>query len=255
MEKIGERLVWNYLPFTDIQIPGGGVNILTIFNTLVVMAILWTLMWLALRSPGRIPGRGQILLEAFVAAFDDLVSSSLAFPERSANRKFLPLIASLFMFLCLANFMGFIPELLGTAIFEEPTGDINCTLALGFMAITIATVCGVKSKGARGFFGELLGPMWNEEGATGMALVMGKASALFFFPLNVIGEMAKVVSISFRLFGNIIGGSIIIVVVSTLVFNTFIPIGLDLFFVFFVGTVQAFVFTMLTLTYISVAIK
>lgn len=251
MEKIGDRLIWNYLPFTDIPIPGGGVNILTIFNTLAVMAILWTLMFLAFRNPGRIPSRGQVVLEAFVATFDDLVSSSLEFPERSANRKFLPLIASLFMFLCLSNFMGFIP----TSLFEEPTADINCTLALGCMAIFIATYCGVKAKGAWGYFSELLGPMWSEEGAKGMELVLNKASALFFFPLNLIGELAKVVSISFRLFGNIIGGSIIIVVVSTLVFNTFLPIGLDLFFVFFVGTVQAFVFTMLTLTYIAVAIK
>ena len=251
MEKIGDRLIWNYLPFTDIAIPGGGVNILTIFNTLAVMGILWLAMWLAVRNLTRIPGRGQVALETFIGTFDELVSSSLELPTRNANRKFLPLIASLFMFLCLGNFMGFIP----THYFEEPTADINCTLALGFMAIVIATTCGVKAKGAGEFFGELLGPMWHQEGAVGMEKWAGKASALFFLPLNVIGEMAKVVSISFRLFGNIIGGSIIIVVVSTLVFNTFLPIGLDLFFVFFVGTVQAFVFTMLTLTYIAVAIK
>lgn len=251
MEKIGDRLVWNYLPFTDISLPLGGINVLTILNTLVVMAILWGIMWLAVRRSTRVPGRGQVLLETFVGTFDGLVTSSLELPQRESNRKFLPLIASLFMFLCLGNFMGFLP----TGLFEEPTGDINCTLALGTMAIVIATVCGVKAKGARGYFGELLGPMWIQEDAQGMAVVMGKLSALFFFPLNVIGELAKVVSISFRLFGNIIGGSIIIIVVSTLVFNTFLPIGLDLFFIFFVGTVQAFVFTMLTLTYIAVAIK
>jgi F-type H+-transporting ATPase subunit a len=147
--------------------------------------------------------------------------------------------------------MGFPP----THYFEEPTADINCTLALGLMGAAIATYCGVKAKGARGYFEELLGPMWRQEGATGAAMLAGKASALFFFPLNIIGEMAKVVSISFRLFGNIIGGSIIITVVSTLVFHVVLPVGLDLFFVFFVGTVQAFVFTMLTLTYIAVAIK
>lgn len=251
MEKIGDRLVWNYLPFTDILLPLGGVNVLTILNTLVVMVILWGIMWLAVRRSMRVPGRGQVLLETFVGTFDGLVTSSLELPQRESNRKFLPLIASLFMFLCLGNFMGFLP----TGLFEEPTGDINCTLALGTMAIVIATVSGVKAKGARGYFGELLGPMWIQEDAQGMAVVMGKLSALFFFPLNVIGELAKVVSISFRLFGNIIGGSIIIIVVSTLVFNTFLPIGLDLFFIFFVGTVQAFVFTMLTLTYIAVAIK
>jgi F-type H+-transporting ATPase subunit a len=251
MERIGDRLVWNYIPFTDIAIPAGGINVLTVFNTLVVMSILWGCMWLAVRRQTKVPGRGQVILETFVSTFDDLVSSSLEYPERAANRKFLPLIASLFMFLCTANFMGFIP----TGLFEEPTGDINCTLSLGLMTMGIATVCGVRSKGAFGYFIELLGPMWHQEDVKGMELVMGKLSALFFFPLNVISEMSKVVSISFRLFGNIIGGSIIIIVVSTLVFNTFLPIGLDLFFVFFVGTVQAFVFTMLTLTYIAVAIK
>jgi F-type H+-transporting ATPase subunit a len=251
MENIGERLVWHYIPFSDIPIPLGGVNILTIFNTLVVMATLWCVLWLGIRKQARIPGRGQYLVEQFIGAFDGLVTSSLEFESIKENRKFLPLIAALFLFLLLSNFMGFFP----TGLFEEPTADINCTMALGMMAIVVATYCGVKAKGMGGYFGELLGPMWSQEGATGMALVAGKASALFFLPLNVIGEMAKVVSISFRLFGNIIGGSIIIVVVSTLVFNTFLPIGLDLFFIFFVGTVQAFVFTMLTLTYIAVAIK
>jgi len=251
MERIGERLIWHYVPGTDIEIPIGGINVLTIFNTLVVMGLLWALMWFAVRKVSRVPSRGQVVVEQYVKVFDGLVSSSLELPTRKENRKFFPLIATLFLFVCIGNFMGFIP----THYFEEPTADINCTLSLGIMAIVIATYCGVKTKGAVGFFSELLGPMWETKDETGMAKVAGKASALFFFPLNVIGEMAKVVSISFRLFGNIIGGSIIIIVVSTLVFNTFLPIGLDLFFVFFVGTVQAFVFTMLTLTYIAVAIK
>lgn len=251
MERIGERLTWYYLPFTDIEIPGGGINALTVLNTVFVIGILWTLMWLAMQRLTRVPGRGQVLIEQFVTAFDGLVASSLELPTRKENRVFLPLIASLFVFLLLSNFMGFLP----THYFEEPTADINCTLSLGLMAVTIATYCGIKSKGLGGYINELLGPLWSQDGVTGMALILGKASALFFLPLNVIGEMAKVVSISFRLFGNIIGGSIIIVVVSTLVANLVVPVGLDLFFIFFVGTVQAFVFTMLTLTYIAVAIK
>lgn len=251
MERIGERLIWNYVPFTDIPLPMGGVNIITVFNTVAVLIILWALMYFASRNLTRVPGRGQIIIEKFFSVFDDLVSSSLELPTQEQNRKFLPLISTLFLFVCLSNFMGFIP----THYFEEPTADINCTLSLGIMAICIATYCGVKTKGTGEFFAELLGPMWNTEDVTGFAKFAGKASALFFFPLNVIGEMAKVVSISFRLFGNIIGGAIIIIVVSTLVFNTFLPLGLDLFFIFFVGTVQAFVFTMLTLTYIAVAIK
>lgn len=251
MERIGDRLVWYYVPFTDIEIPGGGVDILTVFNSLVVMAALWCLMWLGVRRVTRFPGRAQVALEQFVTMFDDLVASSLELPTPKQNRVFLPLIACLFVFLLLSNFMGFFP----TNLFEEPTADINCTLALGFMAVAIATYCGIRTKGIGGYISELGGPLWSQQGGKGFELIANKASALFFFPLNVIGEMAKVVSISFRLFGNIIGGSIIITVVSTLVFNVALPVGLDLFFIFFVGTVQAFVFTMLALTYIAVAIK
>ena len=74
-------------------------------------------------------------------------------------------------------------------------------------------------------------------------------------PLNVVGELAKVVSISFRLFGNILGGAIIISVVSHMIYSLVLPPFLYVFFGMFVGTIQAFVFTMLTITYISVATK
>jgi F-type H+-transporting ATPase subunit a len=74
-------------------------------------------------------------------------------------------------------------------------------------------------------------------------------------PLNVIGELAKIISISFRLFGNIMGGSIIILVVSYLCYSIILPPFLNAFFGLFVGTIQAFVFTMLTVVYISVQVK
>jgi F-type H+-transporting ATPase subunit a len=251
MEQIGERLILHYVPGTGIALPLGGVNILTIFSTLVVMVALWVVLWLGIRRRALVPGRGQMLVELFVGAFDGLVASSLEFETTEQNRKFLPLIASLFLFLLLSNFMGFVPS----AYIEEPTADINCTLGLGCMAMTIATYCGIRTKGLVGYISELFGPLWSEETSTGAARVAGKLSALFFFPLNVIGELAKIISISFRLFGNILGGGIIIVVVSTLVYHMVLPIGMNLFFVFFVGTVQAFVFTMLTLTYVAVAVK
>jgi F-type H+-transporting ATPase subunit a len=77
----------------------------------------------------------------------------------------------------------------------------------------------------------------------------------FMMPLNLIGELAKVVSISFRLFGNIMGGAIIILVVSYLTYSVLLPPVLCAFFGLFVGTIQAFVFTMLTVVYISVQVK
>jgi F-type H+-transporting ATPase subunit a len=78
---------------------------------------------------------------------------------------------------------------------------------------------------------------------------------LVMIPLNIISELAKVISISFRLFGNIMGGAIIILVVSHLVYSLVLPPLLLCFFGLFIGTIQAFVFTMLTLVYISVQVK
>ncbi len=252
MESIGERLIWYYIPFTDIPIPLGGINVLTLFNVLVVMAAIFGLSYWAVRKFAMVPGRGQFAVEQLTGIFDSLVCSSLELETRQENRRFFPLIITLFLFLLLSNFMGFPP----TPLFEEPTADINCTLGLGIMGMAIATWCSLRVKGLKGYLEELAGPMWSQEGATGGALIAGKLSALFFFPLNIIGELAKIVSISFRLFGNIIGGGIIIVVVSNLVYHfSWLAVGMDGFFVFFVGTVQAFVFTMLTLTYIAVAIK
>lgn len=252
MENIGNRLVWYYIPFTDIEIPMGGLNVMTVFNTLVVMAVLFGLSYCASRRFAVTPSRAQYAVELFAGVFDKLVVDSLELETRQQNRRFFFLIASLFIFLLLSNFMSFLP----THYFEEPTADINCTLGLGLMGMTIATWCAIKTKGIKGYFEELLGPLWHQEDATGGAAIAGKLSSLFFFPLNIIGEIAKVISISFRLFGNITGGGIIIIVISHLVWNfSVLSIGMDLFFIFFVGTVQAFVFTMLTLTYISVAIK
>jgi F-type H+-transporting ATPase subunit a len=135
------------------------------------------------------------------------------------------------MFLILSNWLGIIPKL------SEPTKDLNTPLGLGIMGFFIAHHAGIKTKGfkqyAKGYFEPIF----------------------FMAPLNIIGELAKVVSISFRLYGNIVGGAIIILVVSHLIYSLVLPPFLITFFSLFIGTIQAFVFTMLTLVYISVQVK
>ena len=120
---------------------------------------------------------------------------------------------------------------------EEPTKDINTTLGLGIMGFFIAHGTAITAKGLKQYLKEYFEPM------------------CFLMPLNVVGEVAQVISISFRLFGNVLGGSIIIIVVTHLVYGLLRPPFLYGFFALFVGTVQAFVFTMLTLVYISVQIR
>lgn len=245
MEDIGERHILYYFPGTEVAVPFGGLNPVTILNTLLVMGVLWLLMWLATRRLSLTPGRAQMAFETVAGGLDELVHSALELETPAQNRRFFPLVAALFAFLALANILSFLPG----PWFEEPTADYNTTLALGLMGMSIAVTCGVMAKGFWGYFQELLGPMWQQAG------IAPKLSALFFFPLNVIGELSKVLSISFRLFGNMIGSAVILLVVSHLVFYLVLPIGLILFFVFFIGIIQAFVFTMLTLTYIAVAMK
>ena len=159
------------------------------------------------------------------------------------------LIATLFIFIVMSNWLGIIPSFWQILEFdhpshifeafkvEEPTRDLNTTLGLGILVFFVVHFSSIKFKGIKEYVKEYFQPIF------------------IMAPLNLIGEIAKVVSHSFRLFGNIMGGAVIIIVVSSLVRYIAFPILLNGFFGIFVGAVQAFVFTMLALTYIAVAIK
>jgi F-type H+-transporting ATPase subunit a len=193
-----------------------------------VFGIILVFVWLATRGRELVPGPWQQIAELLVQWFKELVRDALG--EAYEDRYF-PLICAMFIFLLLCNWVGIIPGL------EEPTKDLNTTLGLGIMGFFIAHGTGIKAKGFTEYVKEYFRPIF------------------FLMPLNLVGELAKVISISFRLFGNIMGGSIIIIVVSHLVYGLVLPPFLYAFFGLFVGTVQAFVFTMLTLVYISVQIR
>ncbi len=213
-------------------VPVGGYtltfNLEVIVMTWIVIVLLSVFGVLATRRRHIFPRPVQILGELFVSTFYKLTEDTLGKKEAE---KYGPLICALFMFLMVSNWLGILPHL------EEPTKDLNTPLSLGVMGFVIAHWAGIKSKGFKDYAREYFQPMF------------------FMMPLNVIGELAKVVSISFRLFGNIMGGSIIILVVSYLSFNLLLPPLLNAFFGLFVGAIQAFVFTMLTLVYISMMVK
>ena len=203
-------------------------NLEVILMTWIAFAVIFVLGYLTAHKRGLVPGSMQVFGELFVANLYKLTEDAL---DKEMAEKYGPLICALFMFLVLANWLGIIPHL------EEPTKDLNTPLSLGLMGFVIAHYAGIKSKGFKAYAREYMEPMF------------------FMMPLNVIGELAKIVSISFRLFGNIMGGSIIILVVSHLTYSIVLPPLLNAFFGLFVGTIQAFVFTMLTVVYISVQVK
>jgi len=218
------------IPQFTIQLFGLNLvfNVETIIMTWIVMASLITLGFLATRKIGFLPNPFQAFGELFVGAMYDLCVDAL---DEELGKKYFPLICALFMFLLLSNLLGIIPKL------SEPTKDLNTPLGMGIMGFFIAHHAGIKAKGFKKYAKEYLQPIF------------------FMAPLNVIGELAKVVSISFRLYGNILGGAIIILVVSHLIYSLILPPFLICFFSLFVGTIQAFVFTMLTLVYISVQVN
>jgi F-type H+-transporting ATPase subunit a len=204
------------------------INLEVVVMTWIVIFLLIVFGFAAARRRDILPRPLQVVGELFVRQFYALTEDAL---DRERAKTYGPLICSLFLFLLLCNWLGIIPHL------EEPTKDLNTPLSLGLMGFAMAHWAGIRSKGFKAYASEYFQPIF------------------FMMPLNVIGELAKIVSISFRLFGNIMGGAIIILVVSYLTYSLVLPPLLNAFFGLFVGTIQAFVFTMLTVVYISVQVK
>lgn len=160
------------------------------------------------------------------------------------GRKYFPYVMSLFLFILCSNYMPLIP----IHFFEEkPTRDLNTTLGLGLFAFFVAHISGIRVKGFLGYLKHYFEPF----------IKIGKYEIpnFIFAPLHIVGEVGKVISHSFRLFGNITGETIIIVVVTNLVHFWLLPPVLNVYFIMLIGAIQAFVFTMLALTYLSIQVK
>ncbi len=150
-------------------------------------------------------------------------------------------VAVLFTFIFICNTIALIPWL------EEPTADLNTALALGIVSFMYIQITAINTHGFVAYIKSYFLPF------------------IFMLPLNVIGKLASILSISFRLFGNIFGGAIISHIYLGLIEGSFIRevIGLlsgvnilvFLFFGLVEGALQAFVFSMLTLTYLAMAIQ
>lgn len=177
---------------------------------------------------------GFLVLD-FVRSFENLITQTLG----QYSFKHFAFITSLFIFIVTCNILSLIPWL------EEPTADVSTTLALGIISFLYVQMSSIQARGFKGYIKEYFSPFF------------------LLFPLNVIGELAKVVSISFRLFGNIFGGAIIsrlwLSAIAGSIIKESLALGVNLiivfFFVLFEGFIQAFVFSMLTLTYLSIAIS
>jgi F-type H+-transporting ATPase subunit a len=197
----------------------------SVINILLIDILLILLSFLAVKKLSPVPGRLQSMFEIIVDLFNNLVEQTLG----QDGRRHIPMLGSLFLFLWISNIFGTIPFM------SEPTRDLNVTVGHMIAVIFVVHFEAIRVKGIGAYLKSYLDPFF------------------IMAPLNVIGELAKGVSLAFRLFGNILGGAIIVMVISYLLKYTLVQVGLNLFFSLFVGTIQAFVFTMLSMTYIAVA--
>lgn len=212
--EIGKHALANLFGFT--------FNWDTLLMTWLTMAIVLLIAYLATRRLSvNHPSRWQSMLELIIESLLDQLESTVG----KNGLKFSSLIITLFLFILIANLLGLVPG------FTSPTNDLNTTAGLALMVIILVHAVGVLKKGFTGHFGHLFKPY------------------ALFFPINVIEELAKPLTLSFRLFGNIIAGEILIIVLGMLV-PYFIPVAWLAFSVF-VGFIQAFVFTMLTMSYLA----
>lgn len=197
----------------------------TVVNTWIVMIILFPLVYILTRRLNAVPRGIQNLLEILADFVNGLLDDSIGKEE---GRKFLPLVGTLFVFILFLNLSWFIPEM------KPPTTDLSTTVALAVVTIIIVELTGIRKQGLGGYIKHFFQP------------------TPFLFPLNVIEELVKPVSLSLRLFANMFGEKTAVAALL-LMFPLFLPIPVMVLGVI-MGVIQAFVFSLLTVVYIATLI-
>ena len=205
-----------------------GINMTIVFNTLFVMLILAVLSFLATRNLQVYPGRIQNVMEVIVDGLHSLLVDTMG----EHGKKFFPLIATLGLFILTSNLIGIIPG------FESPTANINTNLAMALFVFFSTHVVGVITHGFK-YFKQFLGPVW--------WLIP------LMLPIEVISHLSRPLSLTFRLFGNIAGEDIVLLVVLLLV-PLIVPLPI-MFLMIFTSVVQTLVFMLLAMMYISGAME
>ncbi len=213
------------------------------------------------KVPGKLQQTFELILEGGYNLCDQVTNS------RKLSEKIFPLAFSIFFFVLLNNWLGLLPltaigviqihdgHQMFVPFIRGGTADINTTLALGLMAVIGSNIFGVFAIGGWKTFNKYFNIRAVGKSAKNIkkeptGAIVGPIK-FFVGVLEFIGEIAKIASLSFRLFGNIFAGEVLLVSMSTLV-AYFVPIPF-LFLEVIVGIIQALIFSMLTLVYFTIA--
>ena len=184
---------------------------------------------LATRRIDMIPTKAQNFFELVISGMEEFMVDLTG----EEGRWFFPIIATIFFYIAICNLLGLVPG------FFPPTASINTTVACALPVVVFTHVIGVKYHGIK-YIKHFLGPVWWL-----IPIVM---------PIEVIGHLARILSLSFRLFGNITGHELVLMILFMLAGAFFAPLPIMAMGIF-VAFIQAFVFFLLSIMYFSGAME
>jgi F-type H+-transporting ATPase subunit a len=212
--------------------------LMTLIASLVLIVFSIVLKSKIKMVPGKLQGAVEMGMEGLLG----LMESTLGSMEKA--EKYFPLVATIFIFILTSNLLGIFPGVGSlmfhsggheAPLFRSPAADLNFTLAFAVISVILTNIIGMASVGAFKHLGKYI----NFKGPIDF----------FIGILELISELAKIISLSFRLFGNVFAGEVLLTIISFLA-PYIIPLPF-LFLEVFVGMIQAFIFAMITLVSIS----
>jgi len=195
----------------------------------VVMALLIGLGALAAKGINMIPTKAQNVSELMVSGMEEFMVDITG----EEGRWLFPLAGTVFLYVFIGNLIGLVPG------FFPPTANLNTTASIALVVFTFTHVIGIKYHGAA-YIKHFMGPVW--------------WMSPLIFVIEIIGHFARILSLSFRLFGNMMGHEIVLAILFGLAGAFFAPLPIMALGIF-VAFVQAFVFFLLSVIYFSGAME
>ncbi len=200
-----------------------------ITHMLLSAGIVLLLAKMAMKNLRVVPTGTQNVMEAYLGG---VLAMGADVMGKENARKYLPLVATIGLFVAVANIIGIIPG------FEAPSAFLDFTLALALVVFVYYNFEGIRHNGAIAYFKHFMGPVW--------------WLAWLMFPIEIVSHISRIISLSFRLFGNIKGDDMFLMVILMLApwLLPMIPFAL----LTFMALLQAFIFMMLTYVYLGGAV-
>ncbi len=192
-----------------------------IVTAVIILFFKLSVKNLSVREPGKMQNFLEMIYRFFRALVDDMIGHE--------GRKFIPVLATLGLFIAVSNLLGLLPEM------ESPTAKLNTTVGCAIFVFFYYHYQGVKKHGLWGYIKTFMGPVW--------------WLGWLFFPIEVVSHFSRPLSLSMRLFGNIFGEDLVIIIIASLVpFIAPLPV---MALAVFTSLLQAFIFVMLSTIYLA----